>query len=90
MKIFKAEPNETRANENHWKRSPHKGWIIVRAENEEQARRVVSSELDRTNEAGLVNPWDSEDIAIFTELTTEEIEEAQYSLNGEERILDKG
>ena len=96
MKIFRATPNPDRINENHWKRSPYKGWIIVRAENERKARRFASINLpDMAGlEAGLSNPWfyvdrevQTENLVIFMKLSGDEI--LDYSLDGVPEILDK-
>ena len=93
MKIFKAEPIPERLKENHWNASTHRGWAIIRAENEENAISIASSEfgiaaLKKLGEETPVNPWRN-GLAIFTELTKEEIEESSYSTKGEEGILNK-
>ncbi|MCF8721882.1 hypothetical protein [Nitrospina gracilis] len=92
MKIFRAEPIPEFIDEHHWRRSTHKGWVIVRAENEDKARSLVAIEFgfapERIPGQELpVNPWWSH--ASFTELAQTEIEDAGYTLDGEEEILNK-
>jgi len=93
MKIFKAEPIESSINEHHWNASTHKGWAIIRAEDEDGARRIASSEFVlhaplRLGEQIPVNPWRAGH-ASYTELTNAEIESSGYSIEGEEGIIKK-
>ena len=93
MKIFKAEPIESRINERPWDGSTHKGWVIVRAENERNVIHILSSEFGiaarlRSGEDTPKNPWRA-GLANYTEMTDEEIESSEYSIEGEEGIIEK-
>lgn len=95
MKIFKGTPNPNRTNEDHWLRSQHKGWVIVRAENKIRARRIARDGMgDLAGYPGLVNPWSHEDAVTesdnlvgFVELSDEEIKSSGYSIFGIEEII---
>jgi len=41
MKIFRGTPIESRLNDPRWATSTHKGWVIVRAENEDRAATLA-------------------------------------------------
>ena len=94
MKIYIADPIESRINENHWQASTHKGWVIIRAENEGNAIRIASSEYGIAThkiigeDSTPLNPW-RVGLVNYTELTNEEIESSNYSLEGKEEIIAK-
>ena len=93
MKIFKGEPIESRMNENPWNASTHKGWVIIRAENEGNAMHIAASELGiaasiKIGEVIPVNPWRG-GLVNYTEIKVEEIERSNYSIGGEEGIIEK-
>jgi len=88
MKIFKAEPVESRLNEPHWNTSTHKGWVIIRAIDEERAKHIASLEfrIATHHVPGDIipgNPW-REGLVNYTEIT-----ESEYSVEGEEGVLAK-
>ena len=93
MKIFKAEPITKRLNEHPWNASTHRGWVVIRAENERKAISIAASEFRTAatknfGEVIPVNPWRG-GLAKFTEMTDAEIDHSNYSTAGEESIIDK-
>lgn len=92
MKIFKAKPIPESINEHHWEASDHRGWVIIRAESIKDAEMIAATEfgiMTRRVHRGdtKLNPWLS--CVNYTEMTKAEIEKSNYSIEGEERILDK-
>jgi hypothetical protein len=89
MKIFRAEPIESELNNPRWARSTHKGWAVVRAEDEDQAviELNLAFGIATTRQLGakvLHPPWGDIELVNWTE-----IDEPQYPAEGEAGILSK-
>lgn len=65
MNVFVLKPKPENLNKNIWGRSGYKSQVIVRAENEAQARQYVADYLDPktdTNVTTSKSPWLDENI----------------------------
>jgi len=90
MKVFKAKPIESKLNDDRRKASTHKKWVVVRAENEDQAITIMSRNFDiatgrRLGADVLTPPWWDKDLVKWTE-----INDPKYPMEGQARILEKG
>jgi len=90
MKVFKAEPIESKLKDLRWARSIHKKWVVVRAEDEGHAMTIASRDLGIATEKNpgadvLTSPWKINDLVVWSE-----INDPKYSVEGEAEILDKG
>jgi len=91
MKIFKAEPIESKLDDPRWARSTHKKWVVVRAENEDQAMTRVSRDFGIATKKQppglevLTPPWGNKEFVKWSE-----INDPKYPAEGEEGVLDKG
>ncbi len=83
MKVFKAEPIESKLDDPRWKASTHKKWVVVRAENEDQAITIMSRR--QLGADVLTLPWWDKDLVKWTE-----INDPKYPAEGKAEILDKG
>jgi len=97
MKIFKAEPIKSQLNNSLWKGSCHKSWAHIRARKENWARTTAAFEFKNVTtssgkfaEEPLPSPWNENEIVRFTEMTNEEIENFNYSIEGDSEIIAKG
>jgi len=90
MKVFKAEPIEAKLDDPRWKASTHKKWVVVRAEDEDQAITIVSRNFDiatgrQLGRDVLVPPWWDKNLVEWTE-----INDPKYPAEGQARKLEKG
>ncbi len=90
MRIFKVEPIESKLDDPRWTRSTHKKWVVVRAENEDQAITIVSRNFDiatgrQLGTDVLIPPWWDKNLVEWTE-----INDPKYPAEGQARILEKG
>lgn len=90
MKIFKAEPLESKLDDPSWETSIHKGWVVVRAKSKEQAMGIAREEFWRMPKklpgaAILTPPWGDSALVVWSE-----INDHKYPVEGKEEILDKG
>jgi len=97
MKIFKAEPVKSQFDNPLWKGSCHKGWAHIRARNENWARtsaasefKIVTTSSGNFSEEPLPSPWNEDEIVKFTEMTNVDIENFNYSIEGDLGIIAKG
>ena len=92
MKIFKVDPIKSGKKDHRWNASTHKGWAIIRAEDEREAEQVASQAFHKGagrkigEEIG--NPWASP-LVNYTEMTHTEIETYGYSIEGEKGVIGK-
>ncbi len=90
MKVFKAEPIESKLSDDRWKASTHKSLVIVRAETEDKAMMLLEWRLLMPTERQvgaevLTPPWWDKNLVEWTE-----INDPKYPVEGKEEILDKG
>ncbi len=91
MKVFKAEPIEAKLDDPRWTGSTHKKWVIVRAENEDQAITIMSRNFDKATKKQplgqevLTPPWWDKNLVKWTE-----INDPKYPAKGQAKILEKG
>ena len=94
MKIFKAEPIESKLNDPRWTGSTHKKWVIVRAETEGRAINIMSKDykIATSRQLGvdvLTSPWWDKDLVKWTEINDPKYP-VEGKVEGKEEILDKG
>ena len=90
MKIFKAEPIESKLWNLRWTRSTHKKWVVVRAEDEDRAMTIASRDFGIATKKNpgadvLTSPWENNDLVVWSE-----INDPKYSMGGVEGVIDKG
>jgi len=93
MKVFKAEPIESKLSDDCWKASTHKSVVIVRAETEDKAMTLLEWRLLMPTERKvgaevLTPPWGDKDFVKWTEINDPKYP-VEGKVEGKEEILDK-
>ncbi len=90
MKVFKAEPIESKLSDDRWKASTHKSVVIVRAETEDKAMTLLEWRLlmPTKRQVGaevLTPPWGDKSLVEWSE-----VNDSKYPAEGNAEILAKG
>jgi len=73
MKVFKAEPIESKLSDDRWKASTHKGVVIVRAKTESKAMTLLEWEFKAVETRPIdvedpPSPWGDKSLVEWTEI----------------------
>ncbi len=90
MKIFRLHPKENKMDDVNWQASTSKKPMVVRAVDENRARRIaalvcgIAVERGNPSQITPVNPWSK----VMQLGDCVELEQYSYPLEGEEEILE--
>jgi len=90
MKIFELHPNEDTLIHHNWRASTYKKTLLIRAANEDHARRIArdvcwtGTDPGSPSQTNPTNPWSK----LMGLVDCNELDKSPYPMEGEEEVLE--